>query len=302
MLFHQCRKLSRRLRLVLTAGAAVGGLSLMPLSAHADPFASFSDQGTTASVVFANLPTSPAKNAYTGASTTTVSNELVNFAFGGVPNLPPQLLGAQSAWLSYSVTTTEGASTTSVPGFGTLDSQPVNQTFTLRFVRTTPFTPAGNPKLQLTNLLTVTLSAQPGLADTAQMYGVAGSSSVHLDSDASYANVDFTSDFLNFDGTTDHSMALSYTLQTLEYLGIGAKFLTAYDKTTGGTTAAKTCPTKVTTKTALCNYRGFTATESGNFGSAPPPATIFTIAEPTTVGVFGFGLIGLAASRRRRPA
>jgi hypothetical protein len=134
------------------------------------------------------------------------------------------------------------------------------------------------------------------------MYGVAGSSSAHLDSDASYAQVTFTSDFLNFTGTNDDSMALSYTMQTLEYLGIGAKFLTAYDKSTGGTPSAGTCPKTARANTAICNYRGFTATESGNFGSAPPPAAIFAVPEPASMSVFGLGLIGLAASRRRHVA
>ncbi|HJS88206.1 MAG TPA: PEP-CTERM sorting domain-containing protein, partial [Acetobacteraceae bacterium] len=234
------------------------------------------------------------------SSTTTVANEPVSFTFQGFPNLPPALLGTQNAFLSYSVVTTAGANAVAVPALGTVDSQPINQSFTMRFVRATPFTPAGHPKLHLTNLLTITLSARPGQSMTAQMYGIAGSSSVHLDSDASYATVDFTSDFLNFANTADHSMALSYTLQTMQYLGIGAKFLTAYDKTSGGTTQAGTCPARVFASTAICNYRGFTATESGNFGSAPPPVAVFTVPEPATMGVFGLGLLGLAASRRRR--
>jgi hypothetical protein len=115
-----------------------------------------------ASVVFANLPTPPAKSPYTGSLTTTVTNERVNFSFEGLPDLPPELLGTHSAFLSYSVATTEAASATTVPGVGTIDAQPINESFTLQFVRATPFTPAGRPNLHLTNLLTVTLSALPG--------------------------------------------------------------------------------------------------------------------------------------------
>ncbi len=296
------RKLSHSLRLALVASTMLGGMSLGLRPAHATPFASFSDRGSTNSVVFTNQPKPPAKGAYTASSSTTVTNEAVDFTFEGFPKLAPALLGTQSATLNYAVTTTTGATATFVPGIGTLDTQPIDQSFTLSFVRSTPFTPANDPKLHLTNLLTVTLSPLPAQSATAQLYGVAGSSSAHLDSDASYATVDFTSDFLNFANTADHSMALSYTMQTLQYLGIGAKFLTAYDRTDGGTASAGTCPSKVSASTATCSYRGFTATESGNFGSSPPPAAVFTVPEPATMGVFGLGLLGLAASRRRRSA
>ncbi len=302
MSFHQRRKMPKLLRLALITGSVFGGLSLSARSALAVPFASFSDQGSTNSVVFANWPKPPAKGPYTASSSATVTNEKVDFTFEGFANLPPALLSTQDATLNYSVVTTAAASATTVPGVGTLDTQPINQSFTLSFVRTTPFTPAGNPKLHLTNLLTVTLSALPNQSATAQMYGVAGSSSAHLNSDASYATVDFTSDFLKFAGTSDHSMALSYTMQTLEYLGIGAKFLSAYDKNSGGTANSATCPSVVRASTGLCNYHGFSATESGNFGSAPPPVAVFTVPEPASMGVLGIGLFGLVSVRRRRAA
>ena len=288
-------------RLALLAGTVLGGVAVSAAPAHSTPFASFSDQGNTASVVVANWPTPPAKNAYAGSPSATVAKEPVSFAFEGFPTLAPDLLSPQNATLSYAVRTTAAASATTVSGLGLLDNQPMNQSFTLSFIRTTPYTPADHPNLHLTNLLTVTVSALPGRSTTAQMYGIAGSGSAHLDSDASYATVNFASDFLNFANTSGHSMALSYTLQTLQYLGVGAKFLTAYDKATGGTASAGTCPAHSLTPTALCDFRGFTATESGNFGSAPPSTNLFTVPEPATMGVFGLGLLGLGMSRRRRP-
>lgn len=282
------------LRLMLVAGVALGGMLPAALPAQATPFASFSAHDSTAAVVFKNQS---AASSYKTSSTTTVTNDLVDFSFLGLSDLPAQLQGTQSAYLSYSVTTTAGASSTAVPGFGTLDSQPIDQSVTLTFTRTTPFTPVNFPALHLTNLLTITLTALPAQTMTAQMYGIAGSGTAHLDSDASYATVTFSSDFLDFTGTTDHNMGLTYTLQTLQFLGIGAKFLTAYDKTTGTTTTS--CPTTVKTTTSLCNYHGFKATESGNFGSTPLPDPIYAVPEPASFALLGMGVLGLAAIRRR---
>ena len=288
-------------RLTLLAATVLGGVAVSARPAHSTPFASFSDQGTTNAVVVANWPTPPANKAYAGSLSTTVAKEPVSFAFEGFSNLAPDLLGPQNATLSYALTTTAAASATKVPALGLLDDQPINRSFTLSFTRTTPFTPAGHPNLHLTNLLTVRLSPLPGRSTTAEMYGIAGSGSAHLDSDASYATVNFTSDFLDFANTSGHSMALSYTLQSLQYLGIGGTFLTAFDTATGGATKAGTCPAHLLTPTAICDFRGFTATESGNFGSTPPFTHFFTVPEPATMGVFGLGLLGLAMSRRRRP-
>lgn len=285
----------------LLTGMVLGLLSLGSGPAQAVPFASFSDHGSMNSVVFKNLPAPPAARPYAANSTVTASG-LVDFNFEGFPNLAPALLATQSALLNYTFTTTTGASGTAIPPIGTIDSQPVDHGFTLSFTRTTPYTPAGHPTLHLTNLLTASLSAQPGETTTAEMSGFAGASSVHLDSDDSYAVVNFSSDFLDFSESIDHSMALSYTLQTLQYLGVGAKFLTAYDKTSGGTGSAATCPGTVITSTQLCNYRGFKATESGNFGSTPLPKPLFTVPEPASLGVLGVGLFALAAIRRRQAA
>ncbi len=287
---------------LLITGVVLGGMLAACQPAHAVSFASFSDAGNTGSVAFANQPLPPHANPYSTASTTTVTNELVDFSFEGFPNLLPALLTTQSAHLSYAVSSSAAASASVIPSVGTFDSQPIDQTFTLSFTRTTPFTPVGHPTEHLSNLLTVTMTALPSQTATAEMSGFAGSSNVHLDADNSQEVVTFSSDFLSFAGTADHSMALSYTLQTQQYLGIGAKFLTAFDKSSGGTGAAPTCPATVTANSALCNYRGFKATELGNFGSTPTPLPIFTVPapEPASMGVLGVGLLGLAAARRRR--
>src|ERR687885_597497 len=97
------------LRLAALATTLLGGVGFGALPAHATPFASFSDDGATNSVVFANWPKPPAKSAYAGSSSTTVVNERVSFTFEGFPKLPPELVETQSATLSYAVTTTAAA-------------------------------------------------------------------------------------------------------------------------------------------------------------------------------------------------
>ncbi len=304
------------LRRALAVGTVLAGTAAWAMPASATAFATFSDQTTTGSVKFTNLPTTTTtttttvngKNvtvtvpAYTGSTTATVANDPVNFDFVGFPGMDRALLGPQSALLNYTMTTTNGANS-AILGASTFDAQNINQSVTISFTRTTPYIPKGHPTEKLTNLLTVTLSGlQPG-GTTAEMTGIGGSQSVSVNSDATYANVTFTSDFLNFANTSQHSVAIAYTLQTSQFLGIGAKFLTAYDLAMGGNAGGPTCTTALVKASKSCNYRGFTAAESGNFGATPPPLALFTVAEPASIGIFGLGVIGaFVASRRRRAA
>lgn len=277
-------------RLALVTAATMGGMLLAALPARAVPFASFSDHGNTAAVVFTNH-SSP---GYSTNSTLTVTNELVDFTFQGFANLPAALLSTQSAHLSYSVTTTDAATTSSH-----FDAQTISNAFTMSFVRTTPFTPAGNPSLHLSNLLTVMMTPMTLGGEAAELSGRAGSQEVDLNADDGFEVVTFSSDFLDFSGSAEHSAALSYTLQTLQFLGIGTKFLTAYDKMVGNT-SAPTCGGTITASSQLCNYRGFRGTESGNFGATPLPTPIYTVPEPASGALLGMGIFGLVAIRRFR--
>lgn len=261
-------------------GLLVGvALTLSAGYAQAVPFATFSDQKSTSSIVVKNLPTG-GTGTYTNHATGTVSSDPVNFNYIGIAGLPAALSGTQDALLSYTWTTTAAASAA-----GGIDSMDVNQAVTITFTRATPYVPTSGPQhgQNLSNLLTVVLTTKGAGTKTAVVYGLDRTQSVHMDSDSTMSTVTFTSDFLDFSNTAEHSMEIGYTLATNRYLGIGKKFLTSFNSNN-------------------VNQHGYTATQAGTFGSTPPPK--YVVAEPDAFLVLGIGgvMVGAVASRRRRLA
>jgi len=231
----------------LFAAAAVAAV-IVAAPASAETFATFTQQGQPDSFSFTN----------NGDGTATLSSLSVGpFDFDFWPPGLDPALASQDAIFSMSGTASTPAGT-SGPG-GVILEQMVDSG-TISFTRVTPYN-------GLTNLLTISFTE-------AFLWGPEGSRGVNYIGSSATGTVTFTSDFLDFSGTTRRDFAFALTGLSVP-LTIGSNgLLTSF---TGDTTGIASADGRI---------------------RVPPGA----IPEPATWGmmIMGFAGIGAALRSRRR--
>lgn len=196
--------------------AAMAGLGVLIAAgtASADPvqFATFNQVGNDKPFTFTN----------TGAGATFTASTQVSFNFTGIPGLPAELTGDQSATLTLTAT----ASSPTIVN-GPIFDQPLNNAV-LSFTRNAP---SGG----LTNLLTVNFS---GL-----LSGRNGSRAATVDaSNTSGDTVLFTSSFLDFSQTISRSLALGFSAVTPMISNGPGGFLASFTASGVGTFSSEPPP------------------------------------------------------------
>jgi PEP-CTERM motif len=243
---------SRKLLLAgLMAVALVVAGALSPV--HAGQFATYTDQGNDFAFT---------ANGSTNA-TFSATNAAVIFDYTGITGLPAALIGDQAAHLTFSTSTTTGASTA-----GGSDFQPFNGISTLTITRDTPYN-------GLTNLLTVTFQQNTSLPT---MSGNDGSHAASINASTPDILITYTSDFLNFGTPTSRRLFLNVL--------------------TSSTTPILFNPAS---DTFLESF--IAAVDGQFYQLPQPTAgPLVAVPEPTTFALSAVGLVGLAgaAAYRRR--
>ncbi len=199
----------------------------------------FQRNGANNDFVFTNNISSGNFNTVSGGSP-------VFFLYSGIPGLDASLTGIQNATLTVAVTTTTAPATLDVITNTVI--QPLNQTIVISIIRDS-VAPVGNGAR--TNLLTATISLN---TSTPTITGTNTGNSASFNATTPDHNVTFTSDFINFVGTSERNLALAFSSVTPTFAIAGAS---------GGSF-----------------LQSFVASGTGTFASNPPPV----VNPPTAAG------------------
>lgn len=201
-------------------------------------------------------------NTGSGASLTAVgSGSPVTFTYQSfaLAGLDPSLIGPLAATLTMTATAAPGA---------TQDNYGQDrQAFTSATMQFTLNMPVRNQS----NLLTVTI--QPSGLRGPSLQGDNGGNAASFQGGSTNFSVVFESDFLDFSQTILRDYALSFTgINPMLSLGTAndTQFLSS-----------------------------FTADGTGTFDSDPPPKVVFAVAEPGSMVLMAFGLVGSVTVRRK---
>ena len=178
--------------------------------------------GTGQAATFAQFQMNPAQNLFLfesvpGGATLTATDVPILFTYSNIANVPAELQGAVSARVTVLMQTTANATQT-----GGINTQ--------------PFTGLANsisidletPVFGHTNLLTATF-------DGGELFGLQDGFIALFGSSQPTNNVLFTSDFLNFSGSTGNAASLSFTSVTpsLSYTATTARWRTSRPRPPG---------------------------------------------------------------------
>jgi len=190
------------------------------LNAQTSTFAQFNERFGTQDFVFTN-------NIIDANFQTVAGGSPVTFRFfDSVTGLPAGLTGDQEARVFISSRTTASASTT-----GSTTNQPFDLVFTIRIVRETPF--AGRSNL-LTAIIT-TAGASPILSGGQGGFSAAFTASTPLQ------NIEFTSDFVSFIGSSNRDLSLAFSSIQPSF-SLQNSFVSSFTAAGTGTFAADRAP------------------------------------------------------------
>lgn len=185
-----------------------------------------------------------------GTLSTLAGGTPVEFTYLGIPGLDPQLLGNQCARIFIDSSTTTPATPAAPPSGYTQRFQ----TVIIQILRCFPATVGSGAR---NNLLTVVATQTQPVTTGPALTGNLGTQSAGLIASTPNESIQFSSDFLNFAGTTERNFALSFSSVTPPLtLGPGGFFST------------------------------FSAAGTGTFASAPRPV-ICCVTTAASVSVSG---------------
>jgi len=191
------------------------------LNAQTSTFAQFNERFGTQDFVFTN-------NIIDANFQTVEGGSPVTFTFfSNVTGLPAALQGPQDARVFISSRTTATATTT-----GNTTSQPFNLIFTIRVVRETPF---GGRSNLLTAIITPAGDSNPVLS------GGEGGTSAGFSASTPLQNIEFTSDFVSFIGSSSRDLTLGFS-SVLPSFSLQNSFVSSFTAAGTGTFAADQAP------------------------------------------------------------
>jgi hypothetical protein len=270
-------------KFTLAAVAAVSALSMAaPASAVVTTFASF-NATAGGNIFFLNDGTGGNNTTYrsngTGGTISTTNSAFNIRPASAVPGsvavtfsfLQPALSSISNVGANFTLNATTTATPTA--SFGGFSFQN-NLTGSFSFISTSAITIGANNFAAGSNLLSGTFSQ-------ATIFGQTGGTSGSLSASTPGGFIIYTSDFLNFAGTSNRDMALSLTAVTSLINNVNAGLNSA-------------------TGRAL---RSFRATSTGSFSSDPAPL-VTVVPEPQTWGlmIVGFAMVGATLRRRKSVA
>lgn len=192
------------------------------LNAQTNTFAQFNQRFGTQDFVFTN-------NIIDANFRTVEGGSPVTFTFfPSVTGLPAALQGPQDARVFISSRTTAAATTTA----GNRTNQPFNLIFTIRVVRETPF--GGR-----SNLLTATIT--PAGDSNPELSGEQGGTSAGFSASTPLQNIEFTSDFVSFIGSSSRDLTLGFSSIQPNF-SIQNSFVSSFTAAGTGTFAADRAP------------------------------------------------------------
>jgi len=188
-------------------------------------FAQFIERNGTQDFRFTNNTTSATFETVTGGSE-------IFFRYQNVSGLPAELQGFQDAHL-YSTNTTN--QTTVISG-GDI-KQPFNNVYEIQMLRDTPAQFGSGTRR---NLLTIRFSPS---TSSASLSGPDGGNSASFSATTPDQVVVFTSDFLNFNNSTQRNLALSFSSVITSLQNGTGNFLQNFTAAGSGTIASNPAPT-----------------------------------------------------------
>ena len=170
------------------------------------------------------------KNNTINASFETVAGgSPITFTYLNVAGLPPELQGPQNAHIFIVATTTAPATTNAQ---GNRLNQPFNSLFTIEILRDTPYNGANN---------LLTANVRPVGTSNPELTGDLNATSAGFTASTPVQQVDFTSSFISFTGSTSRDLGLTFT-SVQPVFTLGGTFVNSFTAAGAGSFAANQIP------------------------------------------------------------